>query len=240
MTKTYTAAMIVIGNEILSGRTQDKNIAYIAKELNELGIRLREVRVVADVKDEIIFAINELKRKHDYIFTTGGIGPTHDDITSDAVAAACQVDLEQNKEAVACLEAYYSARSEQLNEARLKMAEIPKGAELIPNSISSAPGYRIENIFVLAGIPNIMQVMFQALKSKLQGGDVVKANELTYYLPESKVAKHLSDVQDAYPNVEIGSYPFKDDNGYGTNVVLRSSHLAALEQATEAIRQKLD
>ena len=215
------ASLIIIGNEILSGRTQDKNLSYLATWLNEIGIQLSEVRVVRDEEDEIVDTVNLLRKKYDYVFTTGGIGPTHDDITSESIAKAFNVDLETNPQALAILKEYY--KDSELTEARLKMTKIPKGAELVENPVSKAPGFKIENVFVMAGIPKIMQGMLEGAKIHLSGGKTVKSESIDVFMPESFIAEELSNLQDKFIDVEIGSYPFVKDSKYGTSLVMRSS-----------------
>lgn len=201
-----TASLLIIGNEILSGRTQDKNLAYIASELNRVGIQLAEVRVVPDIEQEIIDAVNTLRRKYDYLFTTGGIGPTHDDITSASIAKAMGVPLERHPVAAKLLQDHY--HPEPVNEARMKMADVPKGSELIPNVVSTAPGFRIENVFVMAGVPKIMQAMLGAAIPHLKGGDTVHSITITTNLPEGTIAAGLTDIQNRYTDLDIGSYPY--------------------------------
>ena len=215
------ASLIIIGNEILSGRTQDKNLSYLATWLNEIGIQLSEVRVIRDEEEEIIDTVNLLRTKYDYVFTTGGIGPTHDDITSDSVAKAFNVDLETNPQALAILKEYY--KDSELTEARLKMTKMPKGAELVENPVSKAPGFKIENVFVMAGIPKIMQGMLEGAKIHLSAGKPMKSESIDVFMPESFIAEELSNLQDKFRDVEIGSYPFVRDGKYGTSLVMRSS-----------------
>ena len=215
------ASLIIIGNEILSGRTQDKNLSYLATWLNEIGIQLSEVRVVRDEEDEIVDTVNLLRKKYDYVFTTGGIGPTHDDITSESIAKAFNVDLETNPQALAILKDYY--KDSELTEARLKMTKIPKGAELVENPVSKAPGFKIENVFVMAGIPKIMQGMLEGAKIYLSGGEPMKSESVDVFMPESFIAEELSNLQNKFKDVEIGSYPFVKDGKYGTSLVMRSS-----------------
>ncbi len=225
-----TAAFVMIGDEILSGRTEDKNLNFLAKNLTEMGIALREVRVVPDVEDEIIFAVNEVRRRFDYVFTSGGIGPTHDDITWLAITKAFDDELIQNEEATQILEHYYG--KENLNEARLKMAFVPRGANLLDNPVSSAPGFRIENVFVMAGVPKIFQAMFAAASKELIGGKKVRSTEMKISLTESIIAKDLEDLQKKYPQVSMGSYPFEG----GTSLVFRSNQYETLEKSvTEMI-----
>ena len=227
---TVTAAFVMIGDEILSGRTEDKNLNFLARNLTEIGINLCEVRIVPDIEEEIISAINAVRKKFDYIFTSGGIGPTHDDITSQAIAKAFNDQLIQNKEAREILEKYYGL--ENLNEARLKMALVPSTAKLLDNPVSSAPGFRIENIFVMAGVPKIFQAMFAAASTELVGGKKTRSKEIKITLTESIVAKDLTDLQKKYPQVGMGSYPFEG----GTSIVLRSKDYDLLEKSvTEMI-----
>jgi molybdenum cofactor synthesis domain-containing protein len=227
--RIVTAAVLVIGNEILSGRTKDANLAYLAEQLNALGVRLREARVIADVSEEIVRAVNELRGRYDYVFTTGGIGPTHDDITSESVAKAFGVRLVKNPEAVAILERMYEPG--QLNEARLRMAHTPEGAGLIRNPVSGAPGFRIGNVFVLAGVPSIMRAMFDGLKHGLAGGPPMLSRTVAAYIGEGIIAKDLGALQDRYPELEIGSYPFFRQGRFGTSLVLRGTEAAMIDQA---------
>ena len=220
--KTWTAALLVIGDEILSGRTQDKNVAQVASWLNEQGIRLAEVRVVPDDTIAIGEAVNALRAKHDYVFTTGGIGPTHDDITVDAIAAAFGVPVVVHPEARAILEDYYRDRPGGLTDARLRMARTPQGAELIDNPSSGAPGIKIDNVYILAGVPGIAASMLEALTGKLEGGRPVVSVTVGARAPESDVADLLRETEQAHPGVAIGSYPFFKDGRYGSNFVIRS------------------
>ena len=220
--KQWTAALVVIGDEILSGRTQDKNVAQLATWLNEQGIRFAEVRVVPDDPAPIGEAVNALRAKHDYLFTTGGIGPTHDDITVDAIAAALGVPVVINPEARKILEDYYRGRPGGLTDARLRMARAPQGAELIANPSSGAPGIKIGNVFVLAGVPDIAASMLQALTGKLEGGRPMVSVTIGARAPESDVADLLRETEDAHPGATIGSYPFFKDGRYGSNFVIRS------------------
>ena len=231
--RTVTAALVIIGNEILSGRTQDANLAFLAQELNEIGIQMREVRVVPDAEADIVEAVNACRAKHDYVFTTGGIGPTHDDITSASVARAFGVEFGFHPEAERRLRAYYPP--EKLNDARLKMAQTPEGAELIDNPVSVAPGFTLGNVHVLPGVPSILQAMFQGLKGRLQGGAVVRSRTITLVCPEGDIAEALARIQTDWPVVEIGSYPFMRQGSFGTSLVLRSTDEDAIFQAAEAI-----
>jgi molybdenum cofactor synthesis domain-containing protein len=228
-----TACLLIIGNEILSGRTQDKNLAYIGQGLNELGVRLMEVRVIPDDERVIIDTLNEVRRGFDYVFTTGGIGPTHDDITADCVAKAFGLPLIVNPEARVILEAHYPPG--QLTEARLRMARTPEGASLIENPVSKAPGFQVENVFVMAGIPAVMQAMFNSLKHELVGGKPLRSRTVKVEMGESFVAEGLAAVQDSHPDVEIGSYPFNRDGVFGTRLVLRSTEESELTAAAAAL-----
>ncbi len=227
--RTITAALIIIGNEILSGRTQDANLAFLATQLNEAGIQLREVRVVPDAEADIVEAVNSLRAKHDHVFTTGGIGPTHDDITSACIAKAFGLPHGRHPEAERRLLAYYPP--EKVNEARMKMAETPEGAELIDNPVSVAPGFTIGNVHVLPGVPSILQAMWPGLRLRLKGGAVVLSKTLTLLCPEGEIAKPLAEIQARNPTVEIGSYPFARHERFGTSLVLRSIDPAAIETA---------
>ena len=232
-----TACLIIIGNEILSGRTQDKNVAWIAANLNDAGVRLMEVRIIPDIKQVIIDTVNLCRRQYGYVFTTGGIGPTHDDITSDAIAAAFGVKLERHKEATAILENYYG--KEQLNAARLKMAEIPVGATLIANPVSAAPGFCIENVYVMAGVPKIMQAMFDSIKHAFKGDTKMFSRTLSAFITEGVIAEKLTAIQSHCPEVEIGSYPFIKNQRLGTSLVSRSISAEALDKAYGLIKSML-
>ncbi len=231
-----TASLIIIGNEILSGRTQDQNLNYIAGNLSDIGIKFMEVRVIPDIEEDIIKTVNELRSRFDYVFTTGGIGPTHDDITSDSIAKAFAVENIQNQDAYDKLRAFYQ---EDLNDGRLKMTRVPQGARLIENPISAAPGFCIENVYVMAGIPNVMQAMFDNIKGALKTGDPILSKEIKRYVSESKIAACLSQVQDKYNDVEIGSYPFIQDNKIGVSIVLRSSDKGSLGKVFDELNEKL-
>lgn len=215
-----TAALLVIGNEVLSGRTRDANVQAFAKTLGARGVRLKEVRMVADDKAAIIDAVNALRGANDYVFTTGGIGPTHDDITTDCVAEAFGRAVELNDEAVLRLRHHYG--TDTINEARLRMARIPEGAELVDNPVSHAPGFRIENVFVMAGVPRIAQAMLDTVKDTLRGGAPVHSRAVTAYIKEGDIAEPLGAIQERFPAVEIGSYPFVRGDRLGTSVVCRS------------------
>ncbi len=220
-----TAGFLIIGDEILSGRTADQNLNFLARNLTELGINLNETRVVADIEDDIIQALMALSKKYDYVFTSGGIGPTHDDITSQAVAKTFAVELKLNKQAQEILFHHYG--KDNVNEARLKMAYIPSTASLLDNPVSSAPGFRIENVFVMAGIPKIFQAMFEACKKELEFGNKILCVEISTNLTESIIAKDFANLQKIYPQVTLGSYPFEG----GTSLVFRSTNQLLLDKA---------
>lgn len=232
---TVTAAVLVVGDEILSGRTKDTNSGYIADFLTSIGIRLREVRVVPDVEEEIVAAVNALRHRYTYVFTTGGIGPTHDDITADAVAKAFGVKLEVHPRAVQLLVEHMGA--DRLNEARLRMARIPEGGELVDNPISKAPGFMIGNVIVMAGIPRIMHAMLEGVARKLKTGRKVLSRAIRVEQPEGDVAIGLKRMQEQFPDVQMGSYPFYENGGPGTHVVLRSPDPARLQSALDAVLQ---
>ncbi|MBY6014153.1 competence/damage-inducible protein A [Qipengyuania gaetbuli] len=237
--RIYTAGLVVIGDEILSGRTQDKNIAQVASWLQVQNIRLAEVRVVPDVIDKIVGAVNTLRADNDYLFTTGGIGPTHDDITVDAVAKALGVDVVIHPEARAILERYYADKG-GLNEGRLRMARVPEGGELIPNRMSGAPGIRIGNLHLMAGVPHITAGMLDALTGTLEGGDPLRSETVGGFIPESEVATMLRDVEKAHENCQIGSYPFFREGKVGSNFVVRSTDRAALDACMAALCDGLE
>ena len=232
------AALIIIGNEILSGRTQDKNLSYLANWLNEIGIQLSEVRVIRDEEEIIVDAVNNLRKTYNYVFTTGGIGPTHDDITSLSIARAFNVDLEINDKALSILKEYY--KDSELTDARMKMTMIPKGAELVDNPISRAPGFKIENVFVMAGIPSIMQGMLEGARKYLKGGDIIKSTSVDVFTRESNVAEELAELQRNYPDIEIGSYPFSKENKFGTSLVLRSKDSRLLKKCELELLKIID
>lgn len=229
--KTVTAALLVIGEEILSGRTKDENTPYIAGYLTRVGIGLREVRVVADVEAEIADAVNALRARHTYVFTTGGIGPTHDDVTTDAIGKAFGVGVDIRDDAVAAMRLQYA--EEDLTPARLRMARIPDGAELIHNAVSRAPGYMLENVIVMAGVPRIMQVMLDEVMPRLAKGRPLQARSVRVDAAEGDVARPLAALQAAHPGVQIGSYPFFEHKRFGTYVVLRAPDQASIDSALE-------
>ena len=229
------ASLIIIGNEILSGRTQDKNLSYLANWLNEIGIQLAEVRVIRDEEEIVVETVNYLRSTYDYVFTTGGIGPTHDDITSLCIAKAFGVELEINSGALGILKEYY--KDGELTDARMKMTKMPVGSELIENPVSRAPGFKMYNVFVLAGIPSIMQGMLEGARKHLTVGEVVKSKSIDVFTPESNVADALTDLQNKYSEVEIGSYPFNKDNRFGTSVVMRSSDEERLNNCESDLKE---
>jgi molybdenum cofactor synthesis domain-containing protein len=233
--RTWTAALLVIGDEILSGRTQDKNVAQLALWLNEQGIRLAEVRIVPDDTKRIAESVNALRAAHDYLFTTGGIGPTHDDITVDAMAAAFGVPVIVHPAARRILEDYYRDRPGGLTDARLRMARTPEGAELIPNPYSGAPGVKMGNVYILAGVPDIAASMLQGLAGKLEGGRPVVSVTVGARAAESDVADLLRETEAANPGVAIGSYPFFKDGRYGANFVIRSDDGELARRTSEAL-----
>ncbi|QGN56480.1 competence/damage-inducible protein A [Novosphingobium sp. Gsoil 351] len=232
--RIWTAALVVIGDEILSGRTHDKNIAQVASWLGVQGIRLREVRVVPDVEDAIVEAVNTLRARNDYLFTTGGIGPTHDDITVDAVAAALGVEVVVHPAARAILEGYYATRG-GLNEGRLRMARVPAGADLIENKMSGAPGIRLGNLFLMAGVPHITAQMLASLDGVLEGGAPLLSETIGCWVAESEVATLLRESERAHAQCQIGSYPFFREGKVGANFVIRSTDAYAIAACAKAV-----
>ncbi|WP_333571280.1 competence/damage-inducible protein A [Sphingomonas sp.] len=237
--RIWTAALVVIGDEILSGRTQDKNIAQLATWANAQGIRLAEVRVVPDRQEAIVEAVNALRARNDYCFTTGGIGPTHDDITVDAIAAALGVPVVVHPEARTALEAYYAAKG-GLTEARLRMARVPEGADLIVNRMSGAPGIRWGNIFILAGVPHIAAGMLDALTGTLEGGLPVVSRTIGCWVAESEIADLLGDTERAQEGVSIGSYPFFREGRVGANFVVRATDPAVVDRCIAILAEGLE
>ncbi|MBL8790524.1 MAG: competence/damage-inducible protein A [Rhizobiales bacterium] len=231
-----TAAVLLIGNEVLSGRTKDKNLGYIADYLTALGIDLLEARVVADDEAAIVDAVNALRGRYTYVFTTGGIGPTHDDITADCIAKAFGVGISHHPEATAILEAFFREMGREANEARMRMARIPHGATLIYNPVSKAPGFRIGNVHVMAGVPKVMHAMMDEIAPTLVKGAPVKSRTIRFEGGEGDVAKPLKEVQDRYPMLSIGSYPFESERGFSTNLVLRGRDEPALAAATDEVK----
>lgn len=238
-TRIWTAGLVVIGDEILSGRTQDKNVAQIGVWLNVQGIRLTEVRIVGDSEAAIVEAVNALRKAYDYCFTTGGIGPTHDDITVDSIAAAFGVPVVIHPEARRLLEDYYATRG-GLNEGRLAMARVPEGAELIDNPVSKAPGIRIGNVYILAGIPWVTAGMLEGLTGTLEGGRPLVSFTVGAHAPESEVAQLLREVERSAEGVAIGSYPFFKEGRGGSNFVVRSENGALARSVAEILAERLE
>jgi len=231
-----SAAVLIIGNEILSGRTQDTNLAYLATKLNEYGIQIHEARVVPDVEDAIVEAVNALRHRYDYVFTTGGIGPTHDDITADCVAKAFGVPLVVNEEIAAMLRKRPSPP--EVMESRMRMARIPEGGDLVRNPLGP-PGFYIGNVYVMAGIPQVMQAMIGALDGQLRRGETIRSRSVTAHLSEGQIARPLGDIQNRYPHIDLGSYPFYRKDRYGTTLVMRGSVEADLDAMLERVKQMI-
>lgn len=237
--RVWTAGIIVIGDEILSGRTQDKNVAQIGTWLNVQGIRLKEVRIIGDDTDAIVEAVDALRARYDYVFTTGGIGPTHDDITVDAIAQALGVEVVIHPDARAILDAYYAPRG-GLNEARLRMARVPAGADLIPNSYSGAPGIRMGNLFIMAGVPHITAGMLDALTGSLEGGDPLVSRTIGSWAAESEIADLLRAQEKSHEGCQIGSYPFFREGKTGANFVIRSTDQSRLDACAADLAAALE
>ena len=234
MERIVTACVLIIGNEILSGRTQDANLAHIAQTLNEAGVRVTEARVIPVDEDVIVNTVNEVRQRFDYVFTTGGIGPTHDDITAECIARAFGVPLEMHPE----IEAMIRQRPapEDVMNARLRMARVPKGAQLVDNPLAGPPGFQIENVFVMAGIPSVMRGMLSTVGDRLEGGRPVRSRAVTVHLGESQVADDLRAIDAAHPDVDLGSYPFYRNDVYGTSLVMRGTDEAELDAMAEEVR----
>ncbi len=235
--RVITASVVIIGNEILSGRTQDTNLAHIAQRLNAWGVRVTEARVIPDVEEVIVDTVNDARARFDYVFTTGGIGPTHDDITADCIAKAFGVSLVVNAE-IAGRISQRPAPAEVM-ENRMRMARIPEGAALIDNPTGGPQGFRMENVFVMAGIPSVMQAMLSTVGDEIEGGDVVRSKSVTAYLGESQIASALTEIQARYPDVELGSYPFYRSERYGTTLVMRGTSEANLVSMLEDIENTI-
>lgn len=236
--RAVTACLLVIGNEILSGRTQDTNLQHLAQALNELGVRMAEARVIPDQEGIIVQAVNECREKFDHVFTTGGIGPTHDDITADAIALAFGVELEEHPEVAALLRSREAPPD--VMAARLRMARIPKGASLIDNPMGGPPGFQIENVFVMAGVPSVMRAMASTFtKERMKGGEPVRSRAIGAFLSEGAVAKRLGEIQEKYPDTDLGSYPFFRKDGYGTNLVMRGTDEAQLDRMLAEVREMI-
>jgi molybdenum cofactor synthesis domain-containing protein len=237
--KQVTAAVLVIGDEILSGRTKDSNIAHIATTLGEIGISVKEARVVADDQHAIVGAVNALRASYDYVFTTGGIGPTHDDITADCIAAAFGVRIGPHPEARRRLEAHYAASEIEFNAARQRMTRIPEGASLIDNPVSAAPGFTIGNVHVMAGIPKIMQAMLDGLLPRLEGGERIQSVTITGNVPEGTIADKMEALQAAHKGVSIGLYPYYAAGQAGVSVVLRGVDSVVLGEIASAVKEHI-
>jgi len=235
MSETVTACLLIIGNEVLSGRTHDKNLPHIAEKLNAVGVRLAEARIIPDVPDVIIRTLREVSTGFDYVFTTGGIGPTHDDITADCVAEAMGVALELNPEAVRRLEKHYENSGLELNAARLRMARIPAGATLIDNPISAAPGFRIGNVHVMAGVPKIMQAMLDGILSGLKGGSPMVSITIRSTLPEGRIAEGLGLLAVDFPDLDFGSYPAWTKTAFQVSVVVRGTEPDRVEVGAQKV-----
>ena len=235
--RIVTACVVIIGNEILSGRTQDVNLAHIAQQLNAWGVRVTEARVVPDVEEVVVATVNAARARFDYVFTTGGIGPTHDDITADCIAKAFGVPLVVSEEIAEGLRRRPAPDDVMAN--RLRMARIPEGATLIANPTGGPQGFRMENVFVMAGIPSVMQGMLSTVGDEIQGGDVVRTRSVTAHLGESQLASALTEIQTRYPDVELGSYPFYRSERYGTTLVMRGTIEADLERMLEDIKNAI-
>ena len=232
-----TAAMIVIGDEILSGRTRDSNMHYLAKELVNVGVSLKEVRIISDDQEEIILSTNELRKKFDYVFTSGGIGPTHDDITADSIAKAFKVKIGVRSDAKNLLTKYYKQNGIELNSSRIRMARIPDTAELIENTISGAPGFKIENVFVMAGVPSIFQSMVDVTLTNMKHGSPLKSKSIILNLPEGEIAEKLKAMASENPEFSFGSYPFFRDGIRGTDIVIRGHNMKIIEILAQKVRE---
>ncbi|MCY3818021.1 MAG: molybdopterin-binding protein [Gammaproteobacteria bacterium] len=235
--RIVTACVVIIGNEILSGRTQDTNLAHIAQQLNEWGIRVQEARVIPDEEDVIVVAVNDARARFDYVFTTGGIGPTHDDITVECIARAFGVPMVVSDEIAQRIRRRPAPRD--VMENRLRMARIPEGATLVDNPTGGPQGFRIDNVFVMAGIPSVMQAMLSTVGGEIEGGDIVRSRSVTAYLGESQIAAALADIQTRYPNVDLGSYPFYRSERYGTTLVMRGTSDTDLSGVLEEVKSTI-
>jgi molybdenum cofactor synthesis domain-containing protein len=231
------ASVVIVGNELLSGRTEDKNIPFLAGKLDALGIQLAQVRIVPDSEADIVEAVNSLRKRYEYVFVVGGLGPTHDDITAIAIARAFGRVMERNTDAMRRLRKHY--KTDELNDARARMADMPRDVELIDNPVSAAPGFIIENVYVMAGVPEIMQAMFDSFADRLQGGKPLKTKTLQTNLREGQIAVSLAKIQKNYHNVVIASYPYFKDGYVGVSLVLRSADDMALQRATNEVRKLL-
>ena len=234
------AAMLVIGDEILSGRTRDANMHYLAGQLTEMGIDLTEVRIVSDDRDAIIDAVKALSASYDQVFTSGGIGPTHDDITADCIAAAFGATIDVRDDARALLQAHYDRSGLELNEARLRMARIPEGADLIDNPVSTAPGFSLGNVHVMAGVPSVFKAMVASILPTLTGGAPLQSRTLRVSRGEGDIAAPLGQFADAHPDLSVGCYPFQIDGLYGANIVVRGTDVDRLEAAMAVLSATFD
>jgi len=233
--RVVTAAIVVIGDEVLSGRTKDVNINFLAKGLTEVGVRLLEARVISDDSETIQSVVGECREKYDYVLTTGGIGPTHDDITAQAIADHFGLPVVLDDDARARLVDRYGEKN--LNEARLKMAHVPKGAALLENPVSAAPGFRVENVYVMAGVPMIVEAMFEGFKGELAGGDPVLSRTISSFVMEGDLAAGLGKVQEQFPALSLGSYPYFRNGKFGVSVVVRGTKMAELDDAVRSVGQ---
>lgn len=232
--KIVTACLLIIGDEVLSGRTKDANLQFLGQELNEIGIRMSEARIISDNEEVIVSTINEVRARYNYVFTSGGIGPTHDDITTACVAKAFGVDVRRHPGAIEIFRAQY--KPEDMNESRWKMAETPVGADLIQNPVSTPPGFKMENVYVMAGIPRVMQGMFGTFKDSLEGGEKLLSRSIPTHAKEGDMGKPLKELQKAHPDVEIGSYPFFQKNGgTGVRIALRHPEMARIDEVAEEV-----
>ena len=229
----FNAAILIIGNEILSGRTQDTNTSTLATWLNSLGVKVEEVRIIPDVEETIINSVNLLRKQHNYVFTSGGIGPTHDDITSESISKAFQLPYEKHEEGYKILEAYY--KQGEFNDGRQKMIWMPRGANLILNPTSGAPGFYVENVFVLPGVPSILKSMLGGIKNKIIGGNPIISHTISLRTFESHIADSLTAVQNKYNNVEIGSYPFFQAGKLGVSIVMRSDDQDLIDKCSSDV-----
>ena len=237
--KKYTAAIIIIGNEILSGRTKDSNINFLAQELSNLGIRVMEVRIVADKNASIVRCLNEFRKKYAYVFTTGGLGPTHDDITATSIAKAFKVSLYRDENAVSMIKEHYHEANKTLDESAFKMADVPVGSTLILNDISGAPGFKLRNVFVFAGVPEVMQAMFNYAKLYIKSSDKFISRSMRVMIGESMISFLFSKLQKKYVDLELGSYPIKHRGKWCTSLVIRGKDQSRINQATKDLEKKL-
>lgn len=233
--ETITAAVIIIGNEILSGKTQDLNVQFIAQELGNIGIRLKEVRVIPDIENDIIDAVNYLRKKYNYVFTTGGIGPTHDDITAKTISKAFNQDYVLHNEALEIMKEHVESINQVITDGHIRMAYMPKEAISLLNRETGAPGFKVENVFVMAGVPSIMRSMFEEVKKHLKHGNPIISKSIEVEISENSIAQEFSDLQDKYNTIEMGSYPFKGELSWGTSLVLRGDDEELIDVAMEEL-----